>query len=256
MRYHVDIRDNNEQSQNEIADSHNRHQDAAHTGDALNATKGNEQGNSRDDAAHHQRIKAEGLVQSTTDGIALDGIIGEAKSQRDEHGEQSRHPLVVHAMADVIGRTTNERLTGRALEQLSQRGLDKSRCRANKRNQPHPEDSSGATHGNGGCHTSQVARAHTRRHRDGECLERRNVFLLAAMGRRRVNKLTEHVTQHCELHKSGANREIQATKDQCAYQQIGPQGIVNRCDYIIEGVKVKRHFMPILLIDAKLGNNQ
>ena len=80
-------------------------------GNALDAAKGDEQGNCSDNAAHHERVEPEGLVQGTTDGVALDGIIGESKGKRNEHRKQSRHPLAVQATADVIGRTANEGVT-------------------------------------------------------------------------------------------------------------------------------------------------
>ena len=65
------------------------------------------------------------------------------------------------------------------------------------------------------------------------------MFLSA--GVRRVNELAEHVSKHRELNETGAYREIQAAQDKGPYQQIGPQGIVDRGDEIIEGVKIKRH---------------
>ena len=42
MRYHVDVHDNDIQSKDEIAYSHNRHKNAAHMGNAPNAAKRNE----------------------------------------------------------------------------------------------------------------------------------------------------------------------------------------------------------------------
>ena len=85
MGHHVDIHDDDNQGQDEIAKGHERHHDAAHTGNAVDAAKGDEQGYRRNNRAHHQRVEAEGLVQGTADGIALNGIIGEAEGQRDEH---------------------------------------------------------------------------------------------------------------------------------------------------------------------------
>ena len=111
LRYHVDVHDDDNQSQDEIADGHDGHHDTAHTGNAVYAAESDKQRYRSDDASHHQRIEAEGLVQCAADGIALDGVIGETKGQRDEHGKQSRHPLVVHAAADVIGRASDERVT-------------------------------------------------------------------------------------------------------------------------------------------------
>ena len=111
MRYHVDVHDNDIQSKDEISYGHNRHKNAAHMGNTPNAAKRNEQGNRCDNAAHHQRIKTEGLVQGTADGVALDGIIREAKSECNKHRKQSCHPLAVETMADVIGRTADKRVT-------------------------------------------------------------------------------------------------------------------------------------------------
>ena len=111
MRHHVDVHDDNNQCQDKIADGHDGHHDAAHTRNALNTAESDEQCYRSDDTAHHQGIETEGLVQSATDGIALDGIVGKAKGECDEHRNQSRHPLVVESMPDVIGRATDERVT-------------------------------------------------------------------------------------------------------------------------------------------------
>jgi hypothetical protein len=50
--------------------------------------------------------------------------------------------------------------------------------------------------------------------------------------------LTKHVTDHRELHKSGAYGKIQAAQDESTYQQIGPQGIIHLGDNGIQSVKV------------------
>ena len=148
-------------------------------GNALDAAKGNKQSNRSDNAAHHQRVKAKGLVQGPTDGVTLDGIVGEAKGECDKYRKQARHPLAVQTSADVVGWAADEGVTRRALEQLCQRCLDKGRRRAKERNQPHPEDGTRTTHGNGSRYASQIARSHACRHRDGKGLERRDVLLTA-----------------------------------------------------------------------------
>ena len=53
--------------------------------------------------------------------------------------------------------------------------------------------------------------------------------------------MAEHVANHGELHETGPYREIQAAQNQGSYQQIGPQGIVDRCDRLVEGVKIERY---------------
>ena len=87
MRYHIEIHDDNIQSKDEVTDGHNRYHDTAHIGNAPNAAKSDEQGNRSDNAAYHQRIEAKSFIQCATDGVALDRIIGETESERDEHGE-------------------------------------------------------------------------------------------------------------------------------------------------------------------------
>ena len=85
MRNHVDVHDNDIQGKDEIANSHEWHKDTAHMGNAPNAAKSDKQGYRRNKASHEQRIEAESLVQGPTDSVTLDGVIGEAEGERDEH---------------------------------------------------------------------------------------------------------------------------------------------------------------------------
>ena len=107
MRHQVNVHDDNYQRKNQIAKRHKRHEDTAHTGNALNTAESDKQSDRRDNGTHHQGVEPESLVQRSADGIALDGVIGEAEGERDEHSKQSRHPLVVEAAADVISRATD-----------------------------------------------------------------------------------------------------------------------------------------------------
>ena len=91
----------------------------------MNAAKNDEQGQCSQRQSYPQRRPAKSLLHSITDGVCLDGIIGQSEGQRDEYGKKDSHPILVQTFLDIIGRTTNERITMMPLEQLSQRRFHK-----------------------------------------------------------------------------------------------------------------------------------
>ena len=74
---------------------------------------------------------------------------------------------------------------------------------------PHPEDGSGTTYGNGGSYPSQIARPYTAGQRYGKGLEGGDVVFLAFGLAGRVAQQTNHFLEHAELYELGLEGENQ-----------------------------------------------
>ncbi len=87
---------------------------------AMNATEDDEKCQRRKDDSHGGRLEAESLLPSRTDGIALHGIIGEAKGNNHQHGEEDAHPSLAQTIFHIVGRTAIEGGLASALVKLCQ----------------------------------------------------------------------------------------------------------------------------------------
>ena len=103
-----DVEQDDAQRQGDIAQRHDRHHDAADTGDALDAAKDGEQCERGDAKSHPLMIDPEGVLPSGTDRVALHGVERETEGDGDQHGEEHAHPAPAQASLHVISRSTDE----------------------------------------------------------------------------------------------------------------------------------------------------
>ena len=102
-----DVHAHNHESQQDITQCHDRNDDAAHLGDALDTPEDNHQRKHGEDDAHGSMVELEGLLESGTDGIALYGIERKGKGKDDEDGKQYTHPRLLQPLLHVVGRTAD-----------------------------------------------------------------------------------------------------------------------------------------------------
>ena len=232
VRHQSDVRDHDENSQHEVTDSHQRHQHSTHVGNTMDTAEDDDQRQCREYRSHDERTPSEGRLHGPANGIALYRVVGEAEGQRDENRKQISHPLAMQTPHDVIRRSTHERVLVTLLEQLTQRRFHESRRRPQQSDHPHPEHRPRTTDGDSRCHTGQIPRTHSRSHRDGKSLKRRDMLMMLVLvsqpirsRRRRVSQQPEHLTNHPELHAPCLPREPDAARHQHADQHVRPDGI-------------------------------
>ena len=149
----------------------------------------------------------------------------------------------MQCLLDVIGRTAAELAIARLhFPDLSERRLDECRCAVDERHDPHPEHGTRAADCDGGCHTSDVARAHAGSRRDHHGLERRHA--LATFDVLLLGDGLEHVLQMRELHTLGANREVQTCCNEQEHQEVGVHVGIDGVCYSHQGIHI--HIIPLV----------
>ena len=163
MRHSSDVHHDNVDSQEEVANGHQRDEKGTDTGYAVNAPEDNNESQHSDDGTNSNRRQTKGLTHGSTDGVGLCRVVGQSEGKGDEDGEEDGHPsatvaqgfprTVAHTLADIIGRTTNKVITSVLLEELAEGGLHKSGSAPDKCHHPHPEDGTRTSDGNSCSHT-------------------------------------------------------------------------------------------------------
>ena len=112
----VDVPDDDEQGDQQVADGHDRYDDAAYFGDAVDAAEDDDQRNDRQDKAYHQRVEAESDIEGAADGVALNGVVRQAEGHGNQDGEECRQPGLLESLEDIIGRSADKMMLFPALE--------------------------------------------------------------------------------------------------------------------------------------------
>ena len=87
MRYQVDIHDDDHQGQSKVTYCHDSHQHGTDHCDALYAAKDDNQRHCCYNTSYPCRFPSESLLQSTTNSIGLDGVVGESELKGNQNGE-------------------------------------------------------------------------------------------------------------------------------------------------------------------------
>ena len=82
-----DVHTDNDQCQKDISQCHDRYNDTADLGNALDTSENNHQGKYGQDDAHGDIVYLESLFECCTNGIALYGVERECKREDDEYGK-------------------------------------------------------------------------------------------------------------------------------------------------------------------------
>jgi hypothetical protein len=121
-------------------------------------------------------------VKCFGDGVALHRVVSETKSDRNEYGKSYSPRFGTNAVKYVVcGAATEVSVSIVNFEKLSQGRFDEGRRSAEKCNNPHPKNGSGATEHNGGSNSGKIAGADTAGNRDHECLKRTNAVFVSAL---------------------------------------------------------------------------
>ena len=104
-----DVHAYDDEGQNDVSQGHDRHDDAAYLGNALDTTEDNHEREHGEDDAHPSIVELEGLLEGCTDGVALHGVEGKGKGEDDEHGKEYAHPRLLETLLHVVSRTTDVR---------------------------------------------------------------------------------------------------------------------------------------------------
>ena len=109
------VEHNDDHGQQDVAHRHEGHHHTGEMGDAAHTAEDDEQGGHGEGNTHMNNADARCIAQGITKGIALYHLIGNAKGDRDKHGEEHSHPLAVQSALHIIGRTAIERFLATAL---------------------------------------------------------------------------------------------------------------------------------------------
>ena len=225
LRYQVDVPDDDEQGDQQVADGHDRYDDAAYFGDAVDAAEDDDQRNDRQDKAYHQRVEAESDIEGAADGVALNGVVRQAESHGNQDGEKCRQPGLLESLEDIVGRSADKMMLFPSLEKLRERRFDEGRGGAQQCDDPHPEYGAGAADGDSSSYAGQVAGAYARCHTDGEGLERGNMLLPVVLSGG-IAQQPEHLADHAELYAPRAEREVERAADKHGDEDVCPQEII------------------------------
>ena len=160
LRYRVDVEHHDDARHQQIADRHHRHHHLRDLGDPAHAAEQHQGHTAADHRSGHPARNRPRFIHRTDNRVGLGaGQEQPARHQRAE-GEQHRVPAFTQPALDVVGQAAAEHAIAVALlVDLRQGGLDKRAGRAEEGHQPHPEDRTRPTVGNGHGHTGDVAYA-------------------------------------------------------------------------------------------------
>ena len=200
----------------DVNDNHQRYERCGDLADALNAAQDGSANGEEDDHAGHIGADAKRVVHAGGDGVALREV---ANAEGREDGEQGKRGG--EEFAEAAADTSLQVLVRAALllallvggaEAHTQVGLGVLRRHADDAGEPDPKQCTRATDGDRGGHTDDVAGAHRRRQRGGQCLVvgdvARALFSLID------ERMTRRPTQRAELDTAQPDSEEQTSAQQ------------------------------------------
>ena len=110
VRNLMNIHDDYYHGKHHIANSHDRYDNRTDMGNALDATKDNQQRHDDHNHSHPCGRPSKGFVHSTANRVCLNGDTGETKLNGDKHSKQYGHPTQVQTTINIIGGTSDERI--------------------------------------------------------------------------------------------------------------------------------------------------
>ena len=144
----------------DIEQGHERHEQAADAGDALDAAKDDGAGEQTDDGARQGRVYRVGLVGDGGYGVGLDGVADAEGGQSREDGEEDGRPAPAETALQGVHRSAEHTALRRFHTILDgQQTLGIFRRDAEDTRQPAPQYGTRTAEGDGRGHADDVARA-------------------------------------------------------------------------------------------------
>ncbi len=179
-----DVQQDDDDRQQHVTDGHERHHDLREMRDTLDAAEDDEaeqqhDAHGRDQLGVGHRSErgfedagaAEGEIGRVADGVRLHRREQQAYGEDGRDGEDPRVPFLAHGLLDVIRRAAAELALVFFLVDLAERRFDVGGCRAEERDDPHPEDGTGAAETDCCGDAGDVAGADAARQRHRQRLE-------------------------------------------------------------------------------------
>ena len=247
IRKFCDVARNNKQGQDDISQCHYRHDDTADTGYPMYAAEYDYDGEQRYSHTHEFGRDIKRRIECGTYRIALNRIESKAESNRYQHGKNHSHPSFLQSFLHIICRSADIGVLAPCLEQLGQSGLDKCTAGSEQGDNPHPEYSTRTAYSYCSGHTGKVSRAHPACQRNGKCLKRRNMLLVAVDFNGRVAKQSYHLANHAKLHKPRLDTEPHGTAQEHGNQDVSPQNIIRFVYYIGNCIHLSYYYLFFVL---------
>ena len=219
-----DIHRHDHQRQQDICQRHHRHHQLGKTGNATNAAEDDEAGEYHQCQTADPVRNTERHLHRQTDGVGLHRI--EYQTEREDQTEREQHPHPAHAKAllHVISRAaTVVAILILNFVKLGQGAFDEGGRHADKGDQPHPEDGTGATQIDGNSHTGQVASAHAGGKTGAERLKRGDASIVRFTA---VFQHGKHVAKVTDLDKTQSESEKDPDPDQQVDEHSSPHQVV------------------------------
>ena len=226
-----DVLDDQKDGDEEVAAGHDGHQDIQNLHRGVLA----QHDHRRQQHQCHRGVQGrdmEGVLKGGGDGVAddlADAAPADQAGDGEQHGDDGlapgiAAPLPGHEAVDEVGGTAPVAAVEGVLLfiELGQRGLDESGGGADQGGDPHPEHSAGAAGGDCRHDANQIAHAHTGRGRYHQRLEGGEGAALC------LGPLfqggPQHIREHADGQEAGADREIDARREQQQHDQGKAQG--------------------------------
>ena len=252
---HEGILEDHADGSGNVLDTGNQHDEAAQQEDtghnghdllrdgsqALHAAQEDDTADDHQHDTHNPGGDTESGIERLTDGVGLDHAAHEAQRQHDSHSEEAGKELTeaaLEGMGDVVhGAALDVAVSVHSAGLLCQGSLSVDGSHAEEGDDPHPEDSAGATHQDSTGSTDDVTGTHLCGDSGSQCLERAHTGLLLLTAEREGTKdLLHTLAEAANLHEAGTDGEPQTHSDQQDHQHVVGYVSVNVTDNRIQCV--------------------
>ena len=118
--YAANVGQHDKQCQQDVANGHYGHYDAAERRDAMDASEDDKQRKHRYYGARQHGVNGKRALQSSAHGVALHRIESKAERYGDKHCKEDAHPAFFKSLLHIVSRSADIRVFALYLEQLRQ----------------------------------------------------------------------------------------------------------------------------------------
>lgn len=213
----------------QVDDRHDGNEQAGHLGETTRATEdgsGHKNGENGTDNPRRPLVCPAVLGERVGDVEGGEQVEAAHVGQDEDGREERGQPVLLEGRLDVVGRAAVGVVRAALLVDLRERRLDECGRAAEGCDNPHPEDSAGATRGNGDGDTGDVTDADARGRRYHEGAERRNLSFFVGW----LSDDADGLLEQTQRQRARTHEEVQADANQKGDEHVRIHKAVDRIE--------------------------